>query len=151
MVVNTVGHLAEAAWHHPDLNVSYAFVTVKLMNHAAKGVTIVAACDVFEFRTKNAQRILGGLVQGRRVKELGNKVDVSGRLFHGLDALLEVAHFGVERVVTGLELCVGLPLPCDLGVELAAFVDQLHVEWNPPTDAASPIKASAHIHAHRSG
>jgi len=39
MVVNTVGHLAEAAWHHPDLNVSYAFVTVKLMNHAAKGIT----------------------------------------------------------------------------------------------------------------
>ncbi|HEX6722676.1 MAG TPA: 4a-hydroxytetrahydrobiopterin dehydratase [Burkholderiaceae bacterium] len=39
MVVNTVGHLAEAAWHHPDLTVSYAFVTVKLMNHAAKGVT----------------------------------------------------------------------------------------------------------------
>ncbi len=39
MVVNTVGHLAEAAWHHPDLTVSYAFVTVKLTNHAAKGVT----------------------------------------------------------------------------------------------------------------
>jgi len=39
MVVNTVGHLAEAAWHHPDLTVSYAFVTVKLMNHAAKGIT----------------------------------------------------------------------------------------------------------------
>ena len=39
MVVNTVGHLAEAAWHHPDLTVSYAFVTVKLVNHAAKGVT----------------------------------------------------------------------------------------------------------------
>src|SRR5262245_35233148 len=28
MVVNTVGHLAEAAWHHPDLTVSYAFVIV---------------------------------------------------------------------------------------------------------------------------
>ena len=39
MVVNTVGHLAEAAWHHPDLTVSYAFVTVKLQNHAAKGIT----------------------------------------------------------------------------------------------------------------
>ena len=39
MVVNTVGHLAEAAWHHPDLTVSYAFVTIKLMNHAAKGIT----------------------------------------------------------------------------------------------------------------
>ena len=39
MVVNTVGHLSEAAFHHPDLTVSYAFVIVKLMNHAAKGVT----------------------------------------------------------------------------------------------------------------
>ena len=39
MVVNTVGHLAEAAWHHPDLNVSYAFVIVKLVNHSAKGIT----------------------------------------------------------------------------------------------------------------
>src|SRR3972149_12008198 len=39
MVVNTVGHLAEAAWHHPDLTVSYAFAIVKLMNHAAKGIT----------------------------------------------------------------------------------------------------------------
>jgi 4a-hydroxytetrahydrobiopterin dehydratase len=39
MVVNTVGHLSEVAFHHPDLTVSYAFVIVKLMNHAAKGVT----------------------------------------------------------------------------------------------------------------
>lgn len=39
MVVNTIGHLSEAAFHHPDLTVSYAFVVVKLMNHAAKGVT----------------------------------------------------------------------------------------------------------------
>ena len=39
MVVNTVGHLAEAALHHPDLTVSYAFVIVKLCTHDAKGVT----------------------------------------------------------------------------------------------------------------
>ena len=39
MVVNTVGHLAEAAWHHPDLTVSYAFVIVKLVTHTAKGIT----------------------------------------------------------------------------------------------------------------
>ncbi len=39
MVVNTVGHLAEAAWHHPDLTVSYAFVIVKLMTHSAKGIS----------------------------------------------------------------------------------------------------------------
>ncbi len=39
MVVNTIGHLAEKAWHHPDLTVSYAFVIVKLVTHDAKGVT----------------------------------------------------------------------------------------------------------------
>ena len=39
MVINTVGHLAEAAFHHPDLAASYAWVEVKLMNHAAKGIT----------------------------------------------------------------------------------------------------------------
>ncbi|MCF7971874.1 MAG: 4a-hydroxytetrahydrobiopterin dehydratase [Methylococcaceae bacterium] len=39
MVVNTVGHLAEKAWHHPDLTVSYAFVIVKLITHSAKGIT----------------------------------------------------------------------------------------------------------------
>jgi 4a-hydroxytetrahydrobiopterin dehydratase len=39
MVINAVGHLAEAAFHHPDLAASYNFVIVKLVNHAAKGVT----------------------------------------------------------------------------------------------------------------
>ena len=39
MVINAVGHLAESAWHHPDISASYAFVIVKLQNHAAKGIT----------------------------------------------------------------------------------------------------------------
>ncbi len=39
MVINTVGHLAEAAFHHPDITASYAFVIVKLMTHSAKGIT----------------------------------------------------------------------------------------------------------------
>lgn len=39
LVVNTVGHLAEAAWHHPDLAVSYASVTVRLQSHDARGIT----------------------------------------------------------------------------------------------------------------
>jgi len=39
MVINTVGHLAEAAWHHPDITASYAWAEVRLTNHAAKGVT----------------------------------------------------------------------------------------------------------------
>ncbi len=39
MVTNAVGHLAEASWHHPDIHASYSGVMVKLMNHAAGGVT----------------------------------------------------------------------------------------------------------------
>ena len=39
MVINTVGHLAEAAWHHPDIVASYASVEIRLQNHAAKGIT----------------------------------------------------------------------------------------------------------------
>ena len=39
MVVNAIGHLAEAAFHHPDLLVSYAAVEVRLSHHDAKGIT----------------------------------------------------------------------------------------------------------------
>lgn len=39
MLVNTIGHLAEAAFHHPELVASYPAVTVKLNTHSAKGVT----------------------------------------------------------------------------------------------------------------
>ena len=39
MVVNAIGYIAEAAFHHPDLSVSWAEVHVKLMTHSAKGVT----------------------------------------------------------------------------------------------------------------
>ena len=39
MLATAVGHLAEQAWHHPDLTVSYGFVIVKLTTHSAKGVT----------------------------------------------------------------------------------------------------------------
>lgn len=39
MVINAVGHLAEAAWHHPDITASYAWVEVRLQTHTAKGIT----------------------------------------------------------------------------------------------------------------
>ena len=39
MVVNAVGHLAEAAFHHPDIMASYKDVTVQLLTHSAQGVT----------------------------------------------------------------------------------------------------------------
>jgi 4a-hydroxytetrahydrobiopterin dehydratase len=40
MVVNTIGHLAEAAWHHPDLAVSYNRVRIALSTHEAQGITV---------------------------------------------------------------------------------------------------------------
>lgn len=39
MLVNAIGFTAEAAFHHPDLSVSWAQVTVKLMTHSANGIT----------------------------------------------------------------------------------------------------------------
>ena len=39
MAVNAIGHLAEAAWHHPDLLASYPSVEVRLQTHDAGGVT----------------------------------------------------------------------------------------------------------------
>lgn len=39
MVVNAIGHLEEAAWHHPDLAASYSKVGVRLSSHDVKGIT----------------------------------------------------------------------------------------------------------------
>lgn len=39
MLVNTIGYLAEAGWHHPDLSVGYAAVTVKLQTHRVRAIT----------------------------------------------------------------------------------------------------------------
>ncbi len=39
MVINAVGHLCEVAWHHPDISAAYNFVEIRLMNHAARGIT----------------------------------------------------------------------------------------------------------------
>lgn len=40
LLANTIGYLAEAAWHHPDLSLGYAQVTVKLQTHSARGITL---------------------------------------------------------------------------------------------------------------
>ena len=39
MVVNAVGFLCEAAWHHADLAVTWGKVWVKLKTHSAGGIT----------------------------------------------------------------------------------------------------------------
>jgi 4a-hydroxytetrahydrobiopterin dehydratase len=67
MVVNTIGHLAEKAWHHPDLTISYAFVIVKLVTHSAKGVTdkdFALAKKIEEVVLWDAAAESGGLFTG---------------------------------------------------------------------------------------
>ena len=39
MLVNAIGYLAEAAYHHPDLAVTWGRITVKLSTHSAGGIT----------------------------------------------------------------------------------------------------------------
>ena len=39
MLVNTIGYISEAAYHHPDLSVTWGKVTVKLKTHSAGGIT----------------------------------------------------------------------------------------------------------------
>ena len=39
MLTNAIGYLAEAAYHHPDLSVTWGRVTVKLSTHSAGGIT----------------------------------------------------------------------------------------------------------------
>ena len=39
MLASTIGFIAEAAWHHPDLNIGHAKVTVKLQTHRVRAVT----------------------------------------------------------------------------------------------------------------
>ena len=64
MLVNTIGYLAEAAYHHPDLAVTWGKVWVKLKNHAAGGVTD----KDFELARKIEESVLwrpsGGALEG---------------------------------------------------------------------------------------
>ena len=39
MLVNAIGFLSESAWHHPDLEVTWGKVWVKLRTHASGGIT----------------------------------------------------------------------------------------------------------------
>jgi predicted dehydrogenase len=57
---------------------------------AAKGVTILALGDAFEDRVNGARRRFERLNENETIKSMGNKVDVAGRCFTGLDAYKKV-------------------------------------------------------------
>ena len=39
MLFNAIAHLAEAAWHHPEIEITWGTVTVNLISHDANGIT----------------------------------------------------------------------------------------------------------------
>jgi len=39
MAVNAIGHLAEQAWHHPELLVAYAQIDIRLHTHEVQGLS----------------------------------------------------------------------------------------------------------------
>ncbi len=57
---------------------------------AAKNVTIVALGDAFDDRARGTQRGLEEFAKEEEVTNLGNKVDVAGRVYVGLDAYKKV-------------------------------------------------------------
>jgi 4a-hydroxytetrahydrobiopterin dehydratase len=53
--VNAVAHLAEAANHHPDVDIRYSTITVALVTHDAGGITekdVALARDIEAARTR---------------------------------------------------------------------------------------------------
>lgn len=51
LIANAIGHLAEVAFHHPELRLNYASVEVRLNTHSAGGITakdIELACKIEE-------------------------------------------------------------------------------------------------------
>ncbi len=68
-LVNQIAFLAEAAWHHPDLAVTWAKVTVKLMTHSENGITD----KDFELARKIEEVVLWRPPQGSALEGTPNK------------------------------------------------------------------------------
>jgi 4a-hydroxytetrahydrobiopterin dehydratase len=74
LLVNQIAFLAEAAWHHPDLSVTWAKVTVKLMTHSENGITD----RDFELAKKIEEVALWRPVAGAALEGTPNKFVMSG-------------------------------------------------------------------------
>jgi len=75
MLVNLIGYVAEAAYHHPDLSVTWAKVTVKLKTHSENGIT---ARD-FELARKIEETVLWRPGEGSALEGTPNKFVMSGK------------------------------------------------------------------------
>lgn len=74
MLVNAIGYLAEAAYHHPDLSVTWGRVVVKLATHSAGGITD----KDFELAARIEQSVLWRPGEGGALEGTPNKFVRSG-------------------------------------------------------------------------
>lgn len=67
MIANAVAHLAELAFHHPELRVNYPHVEVRLWTHSAGGITdkdFALARKIEEVVCWDATGETGGALEG---------------------------------------------------------------------------------------
>jgi 4a-hydroxytetrahydrobiopterin dehydratase len=75
MLVNQIGYLSEAAYHHPDLTVTWAKVGVKLQTHSENGITQ----RDFELARKIEETVLWRPAEGSALEGTPNKFVMSGK------------------------------------------------------------------------
>ena len=75
MLVNQIAYVAEAAYHHPDLSVTWARVTVKLQTHSENGITD----RDLELARKLDEAVLWRPAEGSALEGTPNKFVMSGK------------------------------------------------------------------------
>jgi 4a-hydroxytetrahydrobiopterin dehydratase len=75
MLVNQIGYVAEAAYHHPDLSVTWGKVTVKLQTHSENGITE----RDFELARKIDEAVLWRPAEGSVLEGTPNKFVTSAK------------------------------------------------------------------------
>ncbi len=75
MLVNQIAYVAEAAYHHPDLSVTWGKVTVKLKTHSENEIT---GRD-FELARKIEQTVLWRPSEGSALEVTPNKFVMAGK------------------------------------------------------------------------
>ena len=75
MLVNQIAYLAEAAYHHPDLAVTWAKIWVKLKTHSENGITD----RDLELARKIEEAVLWRPAEGSALEGTPNKFVMSGK------------------------------------------------------------------------
>jgi 4a-hydroxytetrahydrobiopterin dehydratase len=75
MLVNQIAYVSEAAYHHPDLTVTWAKVGVKLKTHSENGITD----KDFELARRLDEVVLWRPAEGSALEGTPNKFVMSGK------------------------------------------------------------------------